>query len=85
MGRLVRDAPPARTSPELVVHEPPGRVKQLESNIIFLKHQHRETLQQLHEEIERLKNENRGERDYLPSLPYTLVWLCQLEWRASIH
>lgn len=37
------------------------RIFQLEKNIIFLKQQHRDTLQQLHKEIERLKIENRGE------------------------
>lgn len=56
VGTLVRDASPAA---EVEAHRP-NRVQQLEKNIIFLKQQHRETLQQLHEEIERLKNENRG-------------------------
>lgn len=36
------------------------RIGQLEKNITFLKLQHRDTLQQLHKEIERLKIENRG-------------------------
>ena len=36
------------------------RIFQLEKNILFLKQQHRDTLQQLHKEIERLKIENRG-------------------------
>ncbi len=36
------------------------RVVQLEKNILFLKQQHNETLEQLHSEIERLKKENRG-------------------------
>ena len=35
------------------------KVTQLEKNIVFLKQQHRETLEQLHKEIERLKKENR--------------------------
>ena len=55
-GTLVRDAPQAA---DFEVHKP-SRVQQLEKNIIFLKQQHRETLQHLHEELERLKNENRG-------------------------
>lgn len=61
MGTLVRDAPAANSTQFDGVQEPPSRIEQLEKNIIFLKQQHRETLQQLHEEIERLKNENRGE------------------------
>ena len=55
VGTLVRDAPPAEF--EANKHD---RVQQLEKNLIFLKQQHHETLRQLHEEIERLKNENRG-------------------------
>jgi copper oxidase (laccase) domain-containing protein len=35
-------------------------IVQLEKNIIFLKQQHQETLEQLHKEIETLRNENRG-------------------------
>ena len=41
-------------------HDFQQRAFQLEKNISFLKQQHLETLQQLHEEIERLKKENRG-------------------------
>lgn len=37
-----------------------SKIVQLEKNIEFLKQQHRDTLQQLHKEIERLKTENRG-------------------------
>lgn len=36
------------------------RINQLEKNVLFLRQQHHETLDQLHKEIERLKNENRG-------------------------
>lgn len=36
------------------------KVLQLEKNIAFLRQQHRDTLQQLHREIERLKKDNRG-------------------------
>ncbi len=32
----------------------------LEKNMLFMREQHKETLSQLHREIERLKNENRG-------------------------
>ena len=53
-GTLSRDVPPVKND------LPASRIQQLEKNIIFLKQQHRETLQHLHEEIERLKNENRG-------------------------
>lgn len=35
-------------------------IVQLEKNLLFLKQQHHETLEQLHKEIERLRNENRG-------------------------
>lgn len=38
-----------------------SRAVQLEKNILFLNQQHQETLKQLHKEIERLKNENRGQ------------------------
>ena len=63
VGKLSKDAPVStHHSKELTVPEPPSRVHQLEKNVIFLKQQHRETLQQLHEEIERLKNQNRGEK-----------------------
>ena len=37
------------------------KVLQLEKNISFLRQQHRDTLQQLHREIERLKKDNRGQ------------------------
>ena len=56
-GTLVRDVPQVI---EFEAHKPATRIQQLEKNIIFLKQQHRETLQHLHEEVERLKNENRG-------------------------
>ncbi len=36
------------------------RIRHLEKNVLFLREQHTETLQQLHKEIERLKTENRG-------------------------
>ena len=39
-----------------------NRVAQLERQMTFLRQQHHDTLQHLHREIERLKNENRGER-----------------------
>ena len=38
-----------------------NRAEQLERQMMFLRQQHHDTLQQLHREIERLKNENRGE------------------------
>ena len=74
VGTLARDVAPARAGPEFHVHESPSRVRQLEKNVIFLEKQHRETLQQLHEEIERLKNVNRGEGD---SLSRTLCQMVQ--------
>ena len=37
------------------------RIEHLERNIMFLRQQHKETLQHLHSETERLKKENRGE------------------------
>ena len=36
--------------------------------MVFLRQQHHDTLQQLHREIERLKNENRGESDFICSV-----------------
>ena len=36
------------------------RILQLEKNVLFLRERHRDTLEQLHKEIERLKAENRG-------------------------
>ena len=59
VGTLIRDVPQV-TELEASPHKPATRIQQLEKNIIFLKQQHRETLQHLHEEIEGLKNENRG-------------------------
>lgn len=38
-----------------------ARIVQLEKNILFLKQQHQETLEQLHKEVEKVRNENRGE------------------------
>lgn len=37
------------------------KVLQLEKNMAFLRQQHKDTLQQLHREIERLKKDNRGQ------------------------
>ena len=37
-----------------------SRVVQLEKNVLFLKQQHQETLEQLHREVEKLRSENRG-------------------------
>jgi len=36
------------------------KITQLEKNIAFLKQQHEQTLSKLHQEIERLMQENRG-------------------------
>jgi len=36
------------------------KISQLEKNIAFLKQQHEQTLSKLHQEIERLMQENRG-------------------------
>ena len=36
------------------------RREQLEDSLLFLRNQHKETLQQLHSEAERLQRENRG-------------------------
>ena len=36
------------------------RILQLEKNVLFLREQHRDTLEQLHKEVERLRAENRG-------------------------
>jgi len=36
------------------------RIDQLERNALFMREQHKETLQALHKEIERLKADNRG-------------------------
>lgn len=82
VGTLARDVAPIHAGPEFHVHESPSRVKQLEKNVIFLKQQHRETLQQLHEEIERLKNVNRGEGD---SLSLTLCRMVQHSVLTSLR
>lgn len=50
-----------------------NRVGQLERQMAFLRQQHHDTLQQLHREIERLKNENKGKRDFLQLLPLPVV------------
>ncbi|KAK2109157.1 Coiled-coil domain-containing protein 74A [Saguinus oedipus] len=52
-------------SPLLVQSDPQKRVLVLEKSLQFLQQQHSETLAKLHEEIEHLKRENKGQ----PCLP----------------
>ncbi len=56
-GTLSRDDP-VQESSEL--SNAAQRLCHLEKNLLFLREQHKETLEQLHKEIERLKMENRG-------------------------
>lgn len=49
------------------------RVVKLEKNIVFLKQQHRDTLQQLHKEIEQLKMANRGKTNFLNASSYNYL------------
>uniref|UniRef100_F6SR95 CCDC92/74 N-terminal domain-containing protein n=1 Tax=Callithrix jacchus TaxID=9483 RepID=F6SR95_CALJA len=58
-------------SPQLVQSDPQKRVLVLEKSLQFLQQQHSETLAKLHEEIEHLKRENKGEpaRGSRPALP----------------
>ncbi len=55
-GTLSRDLPVHDT----IHNEATQRILQLEKNVLFMREQHKDTLSQLHTEIERLKNENRG-------------------------
>lgn len=56
-GTLSRDpVQESSETPSNAVH----RIRHLEKNVLFLREQHTETLEQLHKEIERLKAENRG-------------------------
>lgn len=54
----VRATGSERGGTEVDMHQ---KVLQLEKNMAFLRQQHKDTLQQLHREIERLKKDNRGQ------------------------
>uniref|UniRef100_A0A8C9GSB4 Coiled-coil domain-containing protein 74B n=1 Tax=Piliocolobus tephrosceles TaxID=591936 RepID=A0A8C9GSB4_9PRIM len=58
-------------SPQLRLSDPQKRNLDLEKSLQFLQQQHSEMLAKLHEEIEHLKRENKGEpaRDPRPALP----------------
>ena len=62
----VRTVGAERGGTEVDMHQ---KVLQLEKNMTFLRQQHRETLQQLHREIERLKKDNRGQCEQCTSSP----------------
>lgn len=56
-------------------------IVQLEKNMIFLKQQHHDTLQQLHKEIEGLRSENRGKLLIgVVSYCWTVCWV--VHWVA---
>jgi len=56
------------------------KITQLEKNIAFLKQQHEQTLSKLHQEIERLMQENRGKS--LVTLWYTLFAATDLNFKV---
>lgn len=60
--QLTTDQHKTRNRDEQGRREEGERVAQLERNIVFLRQQHMETLQQLHSETEQLKRENRGQQ-----------------------
>lgn len=59
--RLPAVPQPGQLGASLGLNEAQKRVLDLEKSVQFLQRQHSETLVKLHEEIERLKRENKGE------------------------